>query len=83
MQSPNVTPEVHDAVSELPRLVPLADVAAFFQVTERTAREWARTPGKLRVFRTAKGGSGRVFALRSEVARLLATMRDRQAFETE
>ena len=83
MQQPTVDAAIRDAIEGLPPLLSLRDFAEFFGITERTAREWARTPGKLRVHRTAQGGSGRVLILRAEVGRVLAEMRDPQLFEEE
>jgi predicted site-specific integrase-resolvase len=80
-KSEPIDPEALAAVAELPPLVPLAKVAEFFGVAERTCREWARTPGKLRVVKTSPGGSGRVLVARTEVARLLSTMTQRQIFD--
>ncbi len=83
MQKAAADAHILDAVSDLPALLSLKQFAEFFGISVRTARDWARTPGKLRVHRTSSGGSGRVFVLRAEVARVLAAMRDRQAFELE
>ena len=76
-----IDPEALAAAAELPALVPLAKVAEFFGVSERTCREWARTPGKLKTIKTSPGGSGRVLVARTEVARLLTSMRQRHIFD--
>jgi predicted site-specific integrase-resolvase len=72
-----------EAVRDLPLLVPIAKVADLFGVSDRTCRTWARTPGKLRVCKTARGGSGRVFVTRGEIARVLTAMRQRHMFDTK
>ncbi|MCE9638531.1 MAG: excisionase family DNA-binding protein [Planctomycetes bacterium] len=60
-------------LSHLPALVPLDDAAGALHVTERTVRRWLRL-GKLRAYRTAPGGSGRVLIARDELGRFLATL---------
>jgi excisionase family DNA binding protein len=57
----------------LPALVPAQRAADFLGVTDRTLRTWARR-GRIRVLRTAKGGSGRVLVPRAELERVLELM---------
>ena len=63
----------YGVVEHLPALVPAADAAGLLNVTTRTLRTWARS-GRIRVFKTARGGSGRVLVPRDELARLLSAM---------
>jgi predicted site-specific integrase-resolvase len=75
-----VPPDVAATVAGLPAVVSLERTAAFFGVTVRTVRRWARK-GRLRVSRTAPGGSGRVLIARVEIARLLVAMQEPLPFE--
>lgn len=63
-----------ELVSHLPPLVPAKDAADFLGTTTRTLRRWVRV-GRITVLRTDNAGSGRVLIPRSEIARLLASMR--------
>ncbi len=60
-------------VEGLPALVPAQRAAEFLGVSTRTLRTWA-TRGRIRVLRTAKGGSGRVLVPRAELERVLGLM---------
>ena len=68
------------AVEPLKATNTVAETAEFFRVDPRTIREWVRQ-GKLRVFRTTYGGSGRVIVTKAEIVRVLSEMRQRRAFE--
>ena len=80
MNTPLPHPASHGApldfsnlVKDLPPLVPAKAAAAFLGVTTRTLRRWAST-GRIRVMKTAAGGSGRVLVPRSEIERILEEM---------
>ena len=73
-------PNILEAVALLKAMNTIAETAGFFRVDPRTIREWARQ-GKLKVFRTTMGGSGRVLIAKAEIARVLSSMRQRRAFE--
>lgn len=68
-----IPPEILDAVSELPALVPFERAAEFLNTHPSTLRRWVRA-GRVQVLKSDGGASGRVSILRSEVARLLAGM---------
>jgi hypothetical protein len=68
------TPRDPDPTDALPPLVPLEGAAAFFHVTTRTFRRWCRS-GRVRTLRTNPDGSGRVLIERTEMRRLIESMR--------
>ncbi len=72
-------PLIEDMVADLPKLVPVQVAAELFCVSTRTLRTWA-SDGRLRVFKTARGGSGRVLVPRVELVRVLTGMAVRVPF---
>lgn len=78
----DVDADALEAVSSLKSMNTIPEAAAFFRVDPRTIRDWARR-GRLKVFRTAGGGSGRVLVTKAEIARALSSMRQRCAFDAE
>ena len=65
--------DISELVKDLPQLVPARQTATFLGVTDRTIRRWAAT-GRIRVMKTAAGGSGRVLVPRPEIERILEEM---------
>lgn len=61
------------AASDLPPVIPWKKVADLAGVSLKSLARW-RDEGRLRVLKTAAGGSGRVLVARTEVARLLAAL---------
>jgi excisionase family DNA binding protein len=74
-----IDPDIEDMVADLPKLVPVQVAADLLSVTTRTLRTWA-SDGRLRVFKTARGGSGRVLVPRAELVRVLSGMAMRVPF---
>lgn len=72
--------EALEAVAALKSTNTIVEAAEFFRVNERTIREWVRQ-GRMKVFRTTSGGSGRLLVTKGEIARVLSSMRQRHAFD--